>query len=283
MDKNDGTESPEAANPASDCPLEQFHVVNRIMPDDQEVCSISSDTSAQDALQLMQEKGYSQLPVVEGGSVVGLFSYKSFALEVAGNKDNLKGILDLPVAEFVMHEAPRYAQLTDNFSDLISTLNEENAVLVSAVDRLTAILTPMDVLRYLDSVASGFILIEEIEITLRALIQKAIPDIETFSICVKNALSSKYKNSKLPEGLEEMTFNDYVVLLNHGDNWDLFVSVFKGTRERWNGKLKPIGEFRNDVFHFRRELSMQDHEKLVACRRSLLICWRRVFGSKGGE
>ena len=47
---------------------ELFHMVNRILPDDQVVMSVPPETKAGDALKLMQANGFSQLPVVEGDS-----------------------------------------------------------------------------------------------------------------------------------------------------------------------------------------------------------------------
>jgi len=46
----------------SDRLSELFHMVNRILPEDQVVLSVPPDTTAGDALKLMQEHGFSQLP-----------------------------------------------------------------------------------------------------------------------------------------------------------------------------------------------------------------------------
>lgn len=259
-----------------------FHMVNRILPEDQVVLSVPPDTTAGDALKLMQQHGFSQLPVVEGASVLGLFSYRAFALEIANSNDPKLDAISLPVEEFLEHDKPEYARLSDEFRGLISTLDEKDSVVVSGPEDLVAILTPMDVLRYLYSVANGFVLIEEIEVTLRALIREAVPDPETFSSCVATALSSKYKDGELPRRVEEMTFDEYIALLRDGRNWEHFQPVFGGTRERVRGKLEPIRDLRNDVFHFRRELSADDHQQLSACRDWLFRCSRKIRARGGG-
>ena len=161
-------------------------------------------------------------------------------------------------------------------------LDERDSVVVSGPEDLVAILTPMDVLRYLYSVSNAFVLIEEIELALRALILESTPDADLFRSCVKNALSTKYKDSELPRQLEDMTFDDYVALLRDSRNWQHFEAAFGGTRQRARGRLDPVRDLRNDVFHFRRELSVDDHQQLTNCRNWLLRCSRKVQARRGG-
>jgi len=259
-----------------------FHSVNRVLPEDQVIMSVPPDTTAGDALRLMKDCGYSQLPVVEGDSVLGLFSYRAFALEVANSSDSKLNATSLPVEDFLAHDEPEYARLSDDFRRLISTLDEKDSVLVSGPENLVGILTPMDVLRHLYSIANDFVLIEEIEGSLRALISEAIPDTETLSACAARALSSKYRNGDLPDCVEEMSFDDYIGLLRNGDNWPLFHPVFGSTRDRVKGQLEPIRDLRNDVFHFRRELSDEDHRKLSTCRDWLWRCTKKIDARRGG-
>jgi hypothetical protein len=74
----------------------------------------------------------------------------------------------------------------------------------------------------------------------------------------------------VPTVLEEMTFDNYQVLVSHGDNWNFFEPVFGGNRTRTSGKLKEIGAIRNDLFHFKREITISDHEALANHRSWLL-------------
>ena len=260
---------------------ELFHMVNRILPEDQLIISVPPDTLAGDALKIMKEHGFSQLPVVERDSVLGLFSYRAFALEIANSSDPKLDAISLPVEEFLEHDKPEYARLSDEFRGLITTLDMKDSVLVSGPENLLAILTPMDVLRYLYSVANGFVLIEEIEVTLRALIMEAVPDPETLTNCVVTALSAKYKDREMPQRVDEMTFDEYIGLLRDGRNWPHFLPVFGGTRDRVRGKLEPIRDLRNDIFHFRRDLTAEDHQQLSACRDWLFRCSRKIHARRG--
>ena len=260
-----------------------FHMVNRILPDGQVVLSIPPETPARDALALMRQHGYSQLPVRQGDSVLGLFTYRAFALEVAKVADSRVDAASLTVEEFLEHEKPAFARLNDEFRSLIDVLDERDSVVVSGPEDLVAILTPMDVLRYLYSVANAFVLIEEIELALRALIRSAIGDDKVFRACVENALSAKYEGRERPRRLEDMTFDEYLALLRDGRNWKHFEKTFGGTRDRTRARLEPVRDLRNDVFHFRRELSVEDHERLTTCRDWLLRCVRKVQARRGGQ
>jgi predicted transcriptional regulator len=55
-----------------------LYQVNHMLPDDQTMVTVSPDTIARDALRLMKQHGYSQLPVMQQGAVVGVFSHRSF-------------------------------------------------------------------------------------------------------------------------------------------------------------------------------------------------------------
>jgi hypothetical protein len=229
----------------------------------------------------MRELGYSQLPVIEGKSILGIFSYRAFALEAAKPREGNVDLASLPVEEFLDHEKTVFTRVTDDFRTLVDVLDQRDCVIVGGPEDLVGILTPMDVLRYLYSIANVFVLIEEIELALRTLIRSAIGTDELFQSCVENALTEKYKE-RLPKKIEDVTFSDYISLLRDGRNWQHFAESFGGTRERVRARLEPIGDLRNAVFHFRRELTQEDHEQLAACRDWLLRCIRKVEARQGG-
>ena len=62
-----------------------------------------------------------------------------------------------------------------------------------------------------------------------------------------------------------------------------FEPLFGGTRSRTSGKLKEIGAVRNDVFHFKREITMQDHQTLAGHRNWLLNKIKQAEASRKRE
>jgi CBS domain-containing protein len=247
-----------------------FHIVNRLIPEAQDVVAVSPTDTAGDALALMRKHGYSQLPVVQNGEVVGLFSYRAFSLEVAGMTNIKVAPTSLPVEEFLEHETPVFASLNDEFRGLIDHLDRRDAVIVSGRNNLIGLLTPLDVLRYLFKVANAFVLVEEIELSLRELLRIAVPGAEQLASLAGMILADKYKGRSLPKRFEEMTFDDYIALVRDGRGWPHFEAVLQGTRDLRKARLERVRDLRNDLFHFKRELSLEDHQTLTSCRSWLL-------------
>lgn len=127
-----------------------FHRVNRLIPEEQSVVQILPDLLVADALKLMKDKGYSQLPVTTGGEVLGFFSYRSLALSLLRGESLLSGFADLRVAEFL--EDPAFVTIRTELSRLVEILDRDDAVVVGQETNLQAVVTAMDVLRYLMNV-----------------------------------------------------------------------------------------------------------------------------------
>jgi hypothetical protein len=221
----------------------------------------------------MRQNGYSQVPVVDNGEVLGVFSFRSFAkgaaeasLDEWTRQKCAPG--DLTVDEFL--EQFKFARVTEEMKNVFDAMERDNGILVGTPERLVGILTPMDFLRYLDHVASPFVMVSEIELAIRELIRMSM-DAEKLARTAKRCLSSVYRDEdRIPTTLENMTFDNYQTLISHSESWPEFEPMFGATRTRASAKLKEIGTIRNDLFHFKREITMQDHERLAAHRDWLL-------------
>jgi predicted transcriptional regulator len=256
-----------------DLASELFHRINRIIPQDQKLLWIPPNCRVRDAIGLMHKNGYSQMPVVDEGEVLGVFSFRSFAKEAGRatldewNKEKCAPG-DLTVDEFL--EQFDFARVSEEMNHVFDAMDRDNGVLIGTPERLIGILTPMDFLRYLYQVASPFVMISEIELALRALIHMALTE-ENIAAASRRCLGTVYGGEdKVPTTLEEMTFDNYQSLVSHGDNWAQFEPVFGGNRPRASAKLKEIAAVRNDLFHFKREITIQDHQTLAAHRNWLL-------------
>lgn len=247
-----------------------FHRLNSVIPTDQEIMSVLPDSSVREALDLMRRHGFSQLPVVINRRVLGFFSYRSFSQAVINLSNDARSQqfnpLDMSVDECL--ERPTYARVTDEFRSWFDSIDRVDAVLVGDPDRLQGIVTAMDILRFLYGVASPFVLLAEIELSLRALIRLAVDPAELL-MCAKGCLKH-YPEGAFPETLEEMTFSDYVQIVGDGRNWNYFEPVFRGNRVRTRTKLEQARDLRNDVFHFRRRISVEEFEALSALRDWML-------------
>ena len=252
---------------------ELFHRLNRVIPENQVITKVAPTTTVSEALCAMKKAGYSQIPVVEGDSVLGVFSYRSVALGLLNLGRPRRGVGELPVEEFI--EKAHFVRITDDFATTFDRIDQDGAVLVGEQDRLQGIATAMDVLRYLYGVASPFVMLAEIEMALRALISTAV-DGELLAECAKTTLKNKYAAGTVPTQLSQMEFNDYIQLVGHGDSWKHFEPVFGGMRETARAKLEEIRDLRNDVFHFKRQLTSEDLETLSQDRDWVLIKARKA-------
>lgn len=248
-----------------------FHRLNSVLPIDQEVISVLPETPVHEAIEMLGKHGFSQLPVMVNGRVLGLFSYRSFSQAVIKLSGDARNQRFTPRDMFVDDciDRPTYARVTDEFRAWFDAIDRQDAVLVGDPDRLQGIVTAMDILRYLYGVASPFVLIAEIELSLRALIHLSV-DQDKLVACAKICLKH-YAEGNVPTDLEDMTFNDFVQIIGDGRNWDHFQPIFKGDRVRTRAKLEQARDLRNDVFHFRRNITAEDYETLSTLRDWMLM------------
>jgi predicted transcriptional regulator len=253
---------------------ELFHRINRIIPENQRLVSVPPEMPASEAIKLLEDKNYSQVPVVINGYVIGVFSYRSFAAKAALStwEDISKqktAPRDLAVEEFI--EQFEFVRVTQEMRQVFTAMDKDNGILIGSPETPQGILTPMDMLKYLYEVTSPFVLISEIELALRALIRYAVTQ-EELEICATRSLAKQYNGEdNIPKNLEEMSFNNYLTIIANGDNWPKFEPVLGGNRVRTRAKLEQIRDLRNDIFHFKRELTLDDHGTLTDHRDWLLM------------
>ena len=250
---------------------ELFHRINRIIPENQVLFTLPPEMKAREAVALLRQKHYSQAPVVVNGEVMGVFSFRSFARVAASPALTELNQHKAAPGDWLVEECTekfKFASVTDEMLEVFDAMDRDNGVLVGTESKPQGILTQMDFLRYLYEVASPFVMVSEAELTLRALIQRAVgAELPAFA---DRALRQLYGEGKVPAALEAMTFDNYRLIISHGQNWDHFEAVFGGTRLRTAAKLKQLCDLRNDLFHFKRKTTMEDHQTLGDLRNWLL-------------
>lgn len=250
-------------NPARDA----FHDVGSLFPGDVEPMSVSPHTSVGDALRLMRTHRYSQLPVLDGDRLRGVFSLWSLAQQVL---DSPKLPLHDLAVEDLMEELPAVT-VDDALDTVLEHLNRSDAVVVRSEHGIQAIATATDALNYFARVARPFVLLQEIELSLRALIGACVSD-EQLHECVERALRSRYEHAgrPLPLQLTDMTLEDYRTLITARNNWQYFDGSIGRNRDLVASKLERLVKIRNSVFHFREPISVGDHQTLAGMRNWLL-------------
>jgi CBS domain-containing protein len=246
-----------------------FHRVNRVIPETQEVVTVDPSTTVGQALRLLNDNRFSQVPVVRGVEVLGSFSYRSFAQKVALLQQGHGPLEELPVEEFL--EDLEIAYATEELASILPALDRDDAVLIGAPDDLQAILAPMDVLRYLYRLAQPYVQLGEVERALRMMVATSVSP-QQFGECALHALIHDYqgREDKLPVRAEDMTLGELVSVVRDGRNWPYFAPLLGSRRELVAARLRPLPDLRNDVFHFRRELTDDDRTAIAEVRNWLL-------------
>lgn len=259
---------------------ELFHHVDNLIPQGQHVETATRKTTVAQAIALMYKKHFSQLPVVSGSEVLGVFSYRSLALNLLKNATRVKDISDLPVEEFM--ERYQFIQPKQNWENILPYLDDDDGVIVGSGNSIQGIITAIDVLHYLHEIARPFVILAEIETTLRQLIRVCVDD-EEFNIYARECLSKRYKEEEFPSSLENLEFSDYIQIICNGNNWTHFTEVFGTTeyqRKETNIRLNKVRELRNVVFHFRQPLQPSDLDELTQQREWLEMKSRAFRGQK---
>lgn len=271
-----GIEVSTAVRTAHDLKLvsDLFHQINRVLPEAQKLLTLPPDMPAREAVAMLHARSFSQAPVMEGGTVFGVFSFRSFARRAAKCQYEELARQKFAPGDFSVEECIEqfeYARVTSEMKNVFDAMERDNGVLVGGPERLLGILTPMDVLRYLYNVASPFVMVSEIELTLRALIRVVLSP-EEIIVCAIRSLAQHYgSEDKVPKTLEAMTFDNYRLIVGRDETWPKFSPLLGANKNRVKAKLQQIGELRNDLFHFKREISLEDHEILSEHRNWLLL------------
>jgi predicted transcriptional regulator len=106
------------------------------------VVSVEPDASVHETTELMDEKGYSQLPVIRDGIPQGLISTSAIRQR---SEDNVG---ELPVAE-VMHESISTVEPDATIDAIDAHLDHNDAVLVVECGQTVGIITEADIARHI--------------------------------------------------------------------------------------------------------------------------------------
>lgn len=214
--------------------------VNNLLPneDDAVPYSFLPDQPTRDAVEEMQKRGLSEVPVLSAsGEVLGVFSFRMLAVMATKNNYNGTPIGDLPIDEFL--ENARFVPVEENISSVIGMLLQKGYLVVGTPKSYQGLLTLSHTAKGLHQVAQAFILMQHIELLLRAIIRKCVP---------VGDLVNLLRNIKAKD-LDETTFGNLRYMIK--DNWTFFEGIFgQNSYDRTMVKLKDMNEVRNAVFHF---------------------------------
>jgi predicted transcriptional regulator len=249
----------------------EFFRVSQLVPLDQDVVTVPIGTRVGEALDLMRDHAFDQLPVITvDDRVVGAFTYRSFARELrhVRAQDDPRSV---PVDDLV--EDLKFVRPSDEVGAILGAIEADNAVLVGDEDRLLAVVTTADVTRFLWRRTRPFVLLQDIELAIRDLMRSAC-SAEQLVGCVIAVLLGE--TDQVDRRLEDLTLGDLLSVLLHGASFGKFFRLrFGPNRDLVRTMLEPVRDIRNKVFHFRDDVSEDELLNLLRVaawlRRKVLI------------
>lgn len=130
--------------------------------------SVKKSDHISKAFSIMLEKDFSQLPVLDDqDQILGVITYKNILRALKYYKADLEDL----VVENAIESIDKF-DLEDDIFDILPSLQANNAVLITSMgDHLIGIVTNFDTTEYFRKRSEDLMIIEEIELNIRDLIQ----------------------------------------------------------------------------------------------------------------
>lgn len=222
-----------------------------------EPVTVDLDDSIQNALALMLEHDFDQLPVVSDDGVEGTVTYKSVAKYVKSMDDPRVEETSVKIA---LNTNPEFVDRAHDIFELFDTLAEDDYVLIGDQDGLEGILTRYDILYFLEHQVEPFLQIGEIEESLRHLFRASFDDLDP-AIDETFADRAQHDESyEAPDRPEDFSFDDYRMFMMR--NLDHLPPRLSQERDMVESLLEDIRETRNALLHFRAEADEVDRDQL---------------------
>ncbi len=226
-------------------------VINLIQ--ERTVSTVREDNKIKDALTIMIEKDYSQLPIVTSeGVLIGIISEQSISRMFfhLGEKISNIALLEQHVGEC---RDIATTILEDSFIvDALELLQRTNAVIVVNYKKEPkGILTDYDMHQFFRGFSQDLIQVQNVELKLREYIQMAFPDQNKMDSALINAFGATKKDADKPNySFEELSFYQHIKLITAEGNWGKFDHVFK-PKDTFEVLMQQVRLIRNDLAHYK--------------------------------
>jgi predicted transcriptional regulator len=201
------------------------------------VTTVCQDDTVGKAVTRMLQYDFSQLPIMQGErEVKGVVSWRSIGSHFALGAECAR-----------VRDCREDAQVIDangTLFDAIPTIVRHGYVLVRNQQdrRITGIVTASDLSLQFQQLAEPFLLLREIELHIRKLLQDKV------SASDLKILASPEAADRCPSSIADLSFGDYIRLFQHPDIWTKLSLRIDGSC--LTALLEEVRKIRNDVMHF---------------------------------
>lgn len=266
--------------------------------------TISPNATLQEAIALMIEHDFSQLPIVEDGRPAG--NPASFVTSTSIAR--ALRYFGSPLKDLRVRDATTPARTVSADEDLFSKMDDlldAYAVLVLQPDgSIAGIVTNYDTTQYFRRRAEDMLLVEDIETTLKdhvrsafggdennpeGSLQRAINGLSTFldnlrddcvkafrRFCaaksvpidnpdIKEVVEKPFAATKSDRKFDDLTLNEYIQLARSEEAWKVLGPHFGVSDKAFLEMLEGVRKTRNKLMHFRPDVSTVERDHLRFC------------------
>lgn len=240
------------------------YLIHNLIENKPEPLAVQVNTSAQEALALMLEYDYSQLPVVEIRQPLGIITNQSILRAINNFGVKLEELRAIDAMVKIATVRPE-----DDLFDMLSRLQDNNAILiVDGANNLIGIVTNFDTTAYFQRRAEDMMLIEDIEVMIRNIVLSVYTDRD--GNLDEKGLNQAGKEVKSRwKTFDRFSMSDYVNIFLHETQWKVYGSNFTLEPEAIKRLLDSVRGTRNHLAHFRGEISAQQRQQLRFCNEWL--------------
>lgn len=218
-------------------PVDPTFRIGSLPAANKQLTTVGQDDPLNKAITKMLQFDYSQLPIMHGErEVKGMITWKAIASRYAIGGD----------CQRVQHcrEDAQVIDANGTLFDAIPTIVKHGYVLVRGRQdrRITGIVTASDLSLQFQQLAEPFLLLREIELHIRQLLQgKVCPD-------DLHSLASPDESGRKLGSISDLSFGEYIRLLQDPQVWTrLSLNI---DRTSLTAQLDEVRQIRNDVMHF---------------------------------
>lgn len=258
-----GLAPPDRRSAATPIPELRPHQLSELVALRKHPLCIGAQEHLGSALQLMVEHQYAQLPVVnQAGTLLGLVAQPTI-LSLYYLTDGEAPLLTLPLHHALL-PAAELAEEASFFKAVEQLSSPGKAAVVVTRDQLPiGILTGKDMTLAFRALCEGIILVERIELMLRDQIGRAYPAEEALNAAAVATFGPDPEHPHYAlRNPHKLGLGDTIQLISDPDNWPCFEPIL-GPRVVFLRLMERVREIRNQLLHFRGQLSPLDREALV--------------------
>lgn len=224
------------------------HRISKLSAANQPVVSVAPDASLEEVVTKLLARDFSQLPVMSNERTVkGVISWKAIGSRLA------LGCTSRIAKDFM--EEHHEVRASQSIFEAISIIRAYDYVLVRGDDNsISGIVTASDLSLQFQNLSEPFLLLSEIENSVRNMIGGKFSKIELVTVRDPG-------NGKAINDVHDLTFGEYIRLLQNSDNWAKLALPID--RALFCADLDAVRLIRNDVTHFDPDgVTSEDLERL---------------------